>query len=103
VAEITVVSHANAYGFMDGGIDAAYATALPDVERRVRDAIARPRGVPPIGAAVLVSVVHERIQYVVAATTMLSPEAVSADNAYRAMRAVLRLAASKPEEVRSVY
>jgi hypothetical protein len=26
---------------MDGGIDAAYAAALPDVERRVRDAIAR--------------------------------------------------------------
>jgi O-acetyl-ADP-ribose deacetylase (regulator of RNase III) len=103
-AENTVVSPANAYGFMDGGIDAAYATGFPGVEERVRDAIARrPEGYLPLGAAVMVPVKHDRIEYVIAATTMLSPETVSSENAYRAMRAILRLAASRPKEVRSVY
>jgi O-acetyl-ADP-ribose deacetylase (regulator of RNase III) len=104
VAENTVVSPANAYGLMDGGIDAAYAEAIPNVQRLVRDAIARrPEGHLPLGAAVLVRVPHARIGYVIAATTMEMPEAVDAANAYRAMRAVLRVAASAPEHVRSVY
>jgi len=104
VAENTAVSPANAYGLMDGGIDAAYSAALPNVERTVRDAIARrPEGLLPLGAAVIVPVSHERIEYVIAATTMLTPEAVDSSNAYRAMRAVLRLAAQHPEQVRSIY
>jgi hypothetical protein len=40
---------------------------------------------------------------VIAATTMLAPEAVGSLNAYRAMRAVLRVAAMNPERVRSIY
>lgn len=104
VAENTVVSPANGYGFMDGGIDAAYSAALPNVERSVRDAIQRrPEGLLPLGAAVIVPVSHERIEYLIAATTMLMPEAVDSTNAYRAMRAVLRLAARSPEQVRSIY
>lgn len=104
IAENTVVSPANGYGFMDGGIDAAYAAALPGVEDAVRDAIARrPEGHLPLGAAVLVPVSHPRIECVIAATTMLMPEAVDSDNAYRAMRAVLRVAAGAPDRVRSVY
>ncbi len=57
LAENTVVSPANADGLMDGGIDAAYAAAIPKVQELVRDA----------------------------------------------MRAVLRVAASHPENVRSIY
>ena len=72
VAENAVVSPANGYGFMDGGIDAAYPAVLPDVERRVREAIARrPEGFLPVGAAVIVPIEHARIEYVIAAATML--------------------------------
>jgi O-acetyl-ADP-ribose deacetylase (regulator of RNase III) len=89
---------------MDGGIDAAYAAALPDAERRVRDAIARrPEGLLPLGAAVIVPVSHARIEYLIAATTTPMPEAVDSDSAYRAMRAVLRIAAANPERARSIY
>jgi O-acetyl-ADP-ribose deacetylase (regulator of RNase III) len=104
VAENTVVSPANGYGFMDGGIDSAYSVALPGVERLVREAIARrAEGHLPVGAAILVPVAHERIQYMIAASTMLMPEAVDGDNAYRAMRAILRIAAANPERVHSIY
>lgn len=104
VAENTVVSPANAYGLMDGGIDAAYAAAIPRVQDLVRDAIAcRPEGYLPLGAALLVAVQHARIQYVLATTTTPFVEAVTSDNAYRAMRALLRVAAANPDRVRSVY
>jgi O-acetyl-ADP-ribose deacetylase (regulator of RNase III) len=104
VAENTIVSPANSQGFMDGGIDAAYSAAIPDVEDRVREAIARrPEGHLPLGAALIVSVTHARIQYVIAATTMLMPEAVDSTHAYRAMRAVLRVASAHHERVHSVY
>jgi O-acetyl-ADP-ribose deacetylase (regulator of RNase III) len=104
LAENAVVSPANGYGFMDGGIDAAYATVLPDVERRVRDAIARrPEGFLPVGAAVIVPVEHAQIEFVIAAATMLMPEMVDADNAYRALRAVLCVASAHGEHVRSIY
>jgi hypothetical protein len=48
----------------------------------------------PVGAAILVPMAHDRIQYMIVATTMLAREAVGGDNAYRAMRAVLRTAAA---------
>jgi O-acetyl-ADP-ribose deacetylase (regulator of RNase III) len=103
-AENTVVSPANSLGFMDGGIDAAYSAALPDVERKVQDAIARrPEGHLPIGAAVIVAVEHQRIEYVIATATMSMPEQVDSRNAYRAMRAMLRLAGAHADRVRSVY
>ena len=104
LAENTIVSPANSQGFMDGGIDAAYSAAIPDVEDRVREAIARrEEGHLPLGAAVIVSVTHPRIQYVIATTTMLMPEAVDSTHAYRSMRAMLRVAGAHPDRVRSVY
>jgi O-acetyl-ADP-ribose deacetylase (regulator of RNase III) len=94
VARGAVVSPANGYGFMDGGVDRAYAMFFgPALERRVRDVMARqPEGFLPVGAAVIVATGHERIQHVILAPTMLMPEHVPAAHAYRALRAVLRLA-----------
>jgi O-acetyl-ADP-ribose deacetylase (regulator of RNase III) len=104
VAEDTIVSPANSYGFMDGGIDEAYSAAIPGVEACVQDAIVRrPEGHLPIGAAVIVAVAHARIKYVIAAPTMLMPEAVEANNAYRALRAALRVARAHRDRVQSVY
>ena len=104
VAHNTVVSPANSFGFMDGGIDAVFRTFFGAVlEDRVREAIGRhPEGYLPVGASVVVRTGHARIPYMVVAPTMLSPEQICKENCYRAMRAVLRLAASHEEVGRAV-
>jgi O-acetyl-ADP-ribose deacetylase (regulator of RNase III) len=105
VACNTVVSPANAYGFMDGGIDAAFHKFFgAAVEGRVREAIGRrPEGHLPIGASLVVPTGNERIPYLIMAPTMLAPEAIDRQNCYRAMRAVLRIAAGQEDVGRAVY
>jgi O-acetyl-ADP-ribose deacetylase (regulator of RNase III) len=105
LASHAVVSPANASGFMDGGIDRAYADFFgTSLEAAVRECVAfRPEGYLPIGASAAVATGHTRIRYLIIAPTMLSPEFVEATNAYRALRAVLRLASSEPALAGSVY
>jgi O-acetyl-ADP-ribose deacetylase (regulator of RNase III) len=99
VAHGTVVSPANSQGFMDGGIDHAYAAFFGEAFRRsVRDAmLAQPEGFLPIGAAMALPTGHPRVRYVVFAPTMTTPEHVYPENAYRALRAALRLMSRSPE------
>jgi O-acetyl-ADP-ribose deacetylase (regulator of RNase III) len=105
VAENTVVSPANGFGFMDGGIDRVYADFFGrQVEVRVMEAIARrPEGHLPVGASLVVRTGHPRIPYLIVAPTMILPEAVNEDHCYRAMRAVLRLASQLPDVGREVF
>jgi O-acetyl-ADP-ribose deacetylase (regulator of RNase III) len=105
VAQNTVVSPANAYGFMDGGLDAALRTFFgAAIEGRVREAIGRrSEGYLPIGASLVVQTGNGRIPYLIVAPTMLSPEAIDSQNCYRAMRAVLRIAATQEDIGRAVY
>lgn len=105
VARTAVVSPCNAYGFMDGGIDRAYFGFFgAKLERTVRDQIAlRPEGHLPVGASLVVATGHQRIPYLVLAPTMLMPEHVPAENAYRAMRAVLRIAGTQREILTDVF
>jgi O-acetyl-ADP-ribose deacetylase (regulator of RNase III) len=105
VAENAVVSPANGFGFMDGGIDRAYTDFFGgQIEVRVREAIARrPEGHLPVGASLVVRTGHPRIPYLIVAPTMLMPEAVSEEHCYRAMRAVLRLVGQFPEVGRAVF
>jgi len=95
IAENTVVSPANSFGFLDGGIDKAYLDFFGSgIQSKVQDAIARrPEGRLPVGASLVVRTGHSRIPYLIVAPTMLLPEAVEKENCYRAMRAVLRVAA----------
>ncbi len=88
----SVVSPANSYGFMDGGIDRLYRNYFgPQIEEKVQEAIGRrPEGHLPIGAALIIATGNKRIPYLIVAPTMIMPEAVPAINAYRALRAVLR-------------
>jgi len=53
VAHHALVSPANSYGFMDGGIDAAYSAFFgPQVQAAVQEAInRRPEGYLPVGAS----------------------------------------------------
>ena len=94
VARNSVVSPANSYGFMDGGIDAAYRAFFgPQLECEVQEAIARrPEGHLPVGASLVVRTGHQRVPYLVVAPTMTVPEQVVTKNCYRAMRAILRVA-----------
>jgi O-acetyl-ADP-ribose deacetylase (regulator of RNase III) len=94
LAHNAVVSPANSYGFMDGGIDAAYSDFFgAGVQRAVQEAInRRPEGHLPIGASLAVRTGHARIPFLIVAPTMQTPEAVPPSNCYRALRAILRLA-----------
>jgi O-acetyl-ADP-ribose deacetylase (regulator of RNase III) len=94
VAKHCVVSPANSYGFMDGGIDAAYRVFFgAQIERKVQEAVTRrPEGHLPVGASLVVRTGHQRVPFLIVAPTMTVPEQVMSNNCYRAMRAILRIA-----------
>src|SRR5262249_59304991 len=75
VAENCVVSPANSYGFMDGGIDAAYRAFFgAQIETAVQDAIARrPEGHLPVGASLVVRTGHQRVPFMIVAPTITLP------------------------------
>jgi O-acetyl-ADP-ribose deacetylase (regulator of RNase III) len=104
-ARNALVSPANSYGFMDGGIDAAYSAFFgPQLQATVQEAISRrPEGHLPVGASLAVRTGHGRIRFLIVAPTMHTPEEVPSDNCYRAMRAVLRLVETDAELAREVF
>jgi O-acetyl-ADP-ribose deacetylase (regulator of RNase III) len=66
-----VVSPANSYGWMYGGIDAVYAKAFPGVEQNVRSAIlAFHGGELPIGDAVIVPTGEPEPAWLISAPTL---------------------------------
>lgn len=104
-AENTVVSPANSYGFMDGGIDRIYTQFFgvkPQEEIRKKIAF-RPEGYLPVGAAVFVETGNERIPYMISAPTMSGPEAVRLENCFFAMSAMLKEAERHSSVVTEVY
>jgi O-acetyl-ADP-ribose deacetylase (regulator of RNase III) len=95
-----VVSPANSFGFMDGGIDALYMhyfrqVSQSDIQMIVRHAIYRHHaGELVVGDATVVETGDSAIPYLFAAPTMRVPIDLPADtvNPYLAARAVLLLA-----------
>ncbi|WP_329070109.1 macro domain-containing protein [Amycolatopsis sp. NBC_01480] len=92
VAAQAVVSPANSYGWMRGGIDAVYARAFPGVEQSVRSAVlASYGGELPIGESVIVPTGEAEPAWLISAPTMREPgEVLPADTVhpYLAARAV---------------
>ena len=90
-----VVSPANSYGWMRGGVDALYARTFPDVEEQVRSAVlAYHGGELPVGEALLVPTGVPSPNCLISAPTMREPgEQLPADTVhpYLAARALLRL------------
>lgn len=87
-----MVSPANSFGIMDGGLDKAIRDVLgPGVEQRVRDRIIeRHHGELLVGAAEVIATDDARWPLLVCAPTMRIPENVShTTNAYLAFRATL--------------
>lgn len=91
-----VVSPANSFGWMRGGVDAMYARAFPDVEQQVRSAVlAYHGGELPVGEALLVPTgVPGPPDWLISAPTMRQPgQQLPSDTVhpYLSARAVLRL------------
>jgi O-acetyl-ADP-ribose deacetylase (regulator of RNase III) len=94
IATDAVVSPANSYGFMDGGIDALYLDHFgPDIQSRVRRQIYdQHAGELLVGVADIVETGHETIPFLIAAPTMRVPMVLhDSPNAYLAARAVFLL------------
>jgi O-acetyl-ADP-ribose deacetylase (regulator of RNase III) len=90
-----VVSPANSFGFMDGGIDSWYRWRFGDgIQDSVRMAILRYwHGELPVGTAEIVETHDDEVPFLVAAPTMRVPMILGEDsiNPYLAMRAVIML------------
>jgi O-acetyl-ADP-ribose deacetylase (regulator of RNase III) len=74
-----VVSPANSFGYMDGGIDLVYSNFFGwDLEARLQELLAEHHfGELPVGQAVVVPTRHESIPYLVSAPTMRVPSTIS--------------------------
>ena len=87
-----IVSPANSFGIMDGGLDLAIRNELGfQVETDIQKVILNKyHGEMPIGAAEIININHDRWSYMIAAPTMRIPENVAFTlNAYNAFRAIL--------------
>ncbi len=87
-----MVSPANSFGIMDGGLDLAIRDQLGHVvqTRLQRILVERYHGELPVGSAEVVETNDPRWKFLVAAPTMRIPESVATSiNAYLAFRAVL--------------
>ena len=105
LARVCVVSPANSYGFMDGGIDAHYTAFFglgPQTE--LQEHISRrPSGEFAVGSSVVVRTGHLRIPYMICAPTMITPGPVPKQNAFYAMAAVLNAVARNRVSLTDVF
>ncbi len=90
-----IVSPANSFGFMDGGIDLVYSMRFGwGLQERLRDLLRTHHdGELPVGQAVIVETLDLQIPFLISAPTMRVPMDVSGTvNAYLAFRAAIRAA-----------
>lgn len=104
-----IVSPANSFGFMDGGIDLVYSHHFGwDLEASLKALLAEQHfGELPVGQAVILATGQARIPWLVSAPTMRVPGPIGATaNVYLAFRAALiaigRHNESAPGSIRSV-
>lgn len=92
VAVDTIVSPANSYGYLDGGIDKVYREYFGlQLESDLLEAIARLGGTLQVGQALTIGTPSgSRIKRIIFAPTVEMPEAVPSVNVFRATRAALR-------------
>jgi O-acetyl-ADP-ribose deacetylase (regulator of RNase III) len=85
-----IVSPANSFGMMDGGLDAALSAMMPDVQEYVHEALERQFfGEQPVGTSVIVNTGSERFPLLAHTPTMRYPRRVADEVVYDAMRALL--------------
>ncbi len=105
LAHNTIVSPANSYGYMDGGIDLVYRNFFGyEIEHIVQGEIEqRQEKHLPIGEAILVETGHERITHMISAPTMFIPEPIPARNCGLAMEAILQTAYENSDVVSDIF
>lgn len=89
-----IISPANCFGFMDGGIDRVYSLRFGwQLQERLQRLLREEHeGELPIGMAVLLGTGDPELPYLISAPTMRAPANVSNTlNAYLAFRAALRI------------
>jgi O-acetyl-ADP-ribose deacetylase (regulator of RNase III) len=87
-----IVSPANSFGYMDGGLDLKYSQFFGwELENRVRAKLENEYfGEIPVGKAIVVETSHPEIPYLISAPTMRVPSNVSDTvNAYLAFKGIL--------------
>jgi len=104
-----IISPANSFGFMDGGIDLAYSEYFGwDLEKKLQNVIQNKYfGEIPVGVATIIETGNEKIKYLISAPTMRLPEDVSNTlNAYLAFRAslieVIKNNRNKSQKIKSI-
>lgn len=99
-----VVSPANSFGFMDGGIDYLYTKAWPHVQGALQNRIKEMHfGILPVGQADYIATGHIAPKYIVAAPTMLGPARINGTiNTFLAFRAALLCALTIVDEVNTI-
>ena len=100
-----VVSPANSFGFMDGGLDYALSERFGwDLEKRLQKIIKDlPEGELLVGQAILLETGDKTVPYLISAPTMRIPTNFNIDtsiNAYLAMKAILIKAKSNQQILR---
>lgn len=104
-AENTVVSPANSYGYMDGGIDRVYRDffGIP-IENTVQDSIRKTdENYLPVGSSILVRTGNKKIPYMIVAPTMFLPEPIRPQNCFYAMSAILNTVDKFEEKIKKVF
>lgn len=101
-----IVSPANSFGFMDGGLDYALSVRFGwDLEKRLQRLIKElPEGELLVGQAILLETNDAKVPYLISAPTMRIPTNFNIDtsvNAYLAMKAIL-INAKRKTEIESV-
>ena len=87
-----IVSPANSFGIMDGGLDGKLRDYFgKDIEEKVRSRIRDEyHGELPVGNAITIRTNHNKFKFLISAPTMRVPENIATtQNAYLAMRAIL--------------
>ncbi|MFT5917158.1 MAG: O-acetyl-ADP-ribose deacetylase (regulator of RNase III) [Bacteroidia bacterium] len=95
-----MVSAANSFGLMDGGVDLAITRFFGwELQTRVQDKIIKEfRGEQPVGTSIIVKTNHQKHPFIVHTPTMRVPLPITRmDNVYKAMFAML-LAVTKHNE-----
>lgn len=84
-----IVSPANSFGYMDGGIDLAYRNRWPDIEKKLQDEIKSlcSFGELLVGQALIIPTGDDKFQNMIAAPTMRVPAKVPVYHVYLAARA----------------
>ncbi len=88
-----IVSPANSFGYMDGGLDLKYSQYFGwELESKVREGLEKHYyGEIPVGNAIIVKTGTEDIPFLISAPTMRVPSNVSNTvNAYLAFKAILQ-------------